>query len=86
MYEFLPNLSSEKRRPDGPQVQTASARRESRSLGDATRFFPADDGHLVYPGQPCELRLVQAALLPETLDPLAEGACGEPGKGQEQFD
>ncbi len=67
-------------------VEGAQEAGESRSFGDAALFFPAHNSHLVYPGQPREVFLVQAALIPETLDPLAEGACGEPGDGQEQFD
>jgi len=67
-------------------VEGAQEAGESRSLGGAPVFFPADDGHLVHPGQPCEVLLVQAALMPETLDPLAEGAGGEPRDAQEQFD
>jgi len=59
---------------------------ESRSLGGAPIFFPADAVHLVHSGQPCEFLLVQAALTPETLDALAEGAGGESRDGQEQFD
>ncbi len=67
-------------------VEGAQEAGESRSLRGAPVFFPADDGHLVHPGQPREVFLVQAELMPETLDPLAEGAGGETRDGQEQFD
>ena len=67
-------------------VEGAQEAGESRSLGGAPVFFPADDGHLVHPGQPCEFLLVQAALASETPNAPAEGAAGESREGQEQFE
>ena len=70
----------------GLTLKGAQEAGESRSLGGAPVFFPADDGHLVHPGQSRELLLVQAALTPETLDALAECAGGESGDAEKQLD